>query len=472
MTRKGTATSRLLSLASVAALIGAASCGGQGDSVVVVHVATGGTVPAVFQLRATLSNADASDLKVFPDLPASTAIGLPTAFSLTLPRGRAGSLDIALDALSAEGDVVANGAAGITIKRGGESEVTITLVAGASLCGNGHVDTGEDCDDGNRISDATCDFRCHLPATGTTDGGAGGGGVFGTGGVGGWGAGGTGSGGVSGTGTGGAGNLDAGSGAGGRPDAGSGSGGITGAGGVSVGGSTGSVGGHGAGGTGAGGIIGTGGNGLGGIIGTGLGGAGGGAGVGAGFGGSGLGGVGGSLTGAGGLGACSTELLTNGTFDAGDVNWTFASPMNSHGIYLSGDPALNGVMFSSPYFLAMLGYGFIDGEETLSQLVYVPPAASRITVQGFVRITTDTSTLICVGCNPGAVEILQGRTVIPVMAWSNQDVNASWTAFATTVDATALRGSTVTFRMRASPNSAPPTRYYFDSMSARVDRCQ
>src|SRR4029077_15356089 len=115
--------------------------------------------------------------------------------------------------LDATGNILANGAGSATISVGGTGEVTITLAAGISLCGNGHVDDGEQCDDGDRVTSGSCDFRCqsrvgdagadvpgHDPgARGAGAGGSGTGGS-GAGGKGGIGAGGSGAGGVNGAG--------------------------------------------------------------------------------------------------------------------------------------------------------------------------------------------------------------------------------------------------------------------------------
>ncbi len=184
------------------ALAAAASCGSNSDSAVVVDVHGSATLPGIFRLHAIVSNGGTSDSKMFPLTPPAQAIALPTAFSITLPRGRSGEIDLALDALDANGEILANGAGFTTINVGGTAEVTITLTAGAALCGNGHLDDGEGCDDGDRITNGACDFRCR-PIVGDagadmrgSTGGAGGSGVGGSG-VGGSGAGGSGAGGAA-----------------------------------------------------------------------------------------------------------------------------------------------------------------------------------------------------------------------------------------------------------------------------------
>jgi cysteine-rich repeat protein len=403
----------VLGIAALAPSI-VASCGSGSDSAVVVHVQGPATLAAIYRFHAILSNDETSDSKLFPQsLPATApAIAMPTAFSITLPRARTGELDIALDALGATGDILANGAGTATITVGGTAEVTITLTAGISLCGNGQIDAGEQCDDGDRITNGTCDFRCQKH---NGDGGVGTGGA-GTGGKG-------------------------------------GAGGSVGAGGAGTGGKIG-TGGIGAGGAGAGGIIGTGGNGIGG----------------AGIGGSGVGG-------AGGNGGCAIELLNNGNFDTGPVGWTVTSPINTQMIYMTGNAALGGIPASSPYYTALMGRNLAVPagatgmvQETLTQAITVPAGASTITVQGFIQSAALTA-IACPTCNTAVIEIVHSPDVVNVKSWTPANGMGSWVAFGTTIDATPFRGTNVLFQLRATATSNTVVPFYFDSLSAKVDRC-
>ena len=74
------------------------------------------------------------------------------------------------------GPLVANGAATIDLHVGDNVTVAITLHAGASLCGNGQIDTGEACDDHDRLSSGDCDYLCQSRTSGPGVGGSGGGG--------------------------------------------------------------------------------------------------------------------------------------------------------------------------------------------------------------------------------------------------------------------------------------------------------
>jgi len=145
------------------------------DSIVVVKVAADSGVADVMQLRAWVSNAGDGTARLFPTAPAAQPIAFETSFSISVPRARTGALDIALDGLDGGGAVVASGAGTVDLHVGDNVTVTITLQAGPSLCGNGQVDSGEGCDDGDRLSSGTCDYACQPRTAGPGAGGAGGG---------------------------------------------------------------------------------------------------------------------------------------------------------------------------------------------------------------------------------------------------------------------------------------------------------
>ena len=139
---------------------------GKSDSVVIVKVAADAEVAGVVQLRALVSNAGEGAARLFPTTPSAAPITFETSFSLTVPRERTGALDIAIDGLDAGGATVANGAGSIDLHVGDNVTITITLHAGASLCGNGQLDDGETCDDGDRLSSGSCDYACQVGTSG------------------------------------------------------------------------------------------------------------------------------------------------------------------------------------------------------------------------------------------------------------------------------------------------------------------
>jgi cysteine-rich repeat protein len=141
---------------------------------VIVEVSADPDVTGVFQLQAILSNAETSDEKLFPATRAEE-LTFDTAFSLTFDGSRSGTLDVALTGRGSGGALVAYGDGSIDLAHGHTLKLPITLHAGVTTCGDNVVDGDEECDDGNRITDGTCDFRCRNRAGGGGAGGAGGG---------------------------------------------------------------------------------------------------------------------------------------------------------------------------------------------------------------------------------------------------------------------------------------------------------
>jgi fibro-slime domain-containing protein len=147
----------------------ATACGGGSGSIVVVSLTQGAGVSGVARVRVTLSNAGTSDVLTYPSTPSSSSVAFPATLAISLSSARSGVLDLALDGLDAVGTVVANGSAQTVIVVGGTTNASAILQAGPSLCGNGQIDSGETCDDGNRRSGDECSFECLLEAR--SDGG-------------------------------------------------------------------------------------------------------------------------------------------------------------------------------------------------------------------------------------------------------------------------------------------------------------
>jgi cysteine-rich repeat protein len=371
MTR-GWAAARMLLVASTAL-----ACGPDSDSVVVVDVDAPPAVTGVVRLRATLSNAGSSDVKLFPVADGGAGpLAFPSAFSVTLARARSGAVDIALDGLGAGDAVVANGAGSVRLDPGNRVEVRITLAAGASLCGNGRVDPGEQCDDGDRVTSGTCDYRCQLIPGDAGTGDAG---------------------------------VDA-----GRGGAGGG-------------------GGRGDGGAGAGGA---------------------------------------AVDAPVEVGSCAVSLIVNGNFDLGESGWSQSSTANRMLIYRDDDPnlAATGVTPDSPRYLAWLGDGVTNETAILSQQVSVPADALTLRAQGAILIQTMESD--AGDFDLGYLELADASgATTPFHRWSNRDHNDNWATFDYTIDATALRGTTTTFQMRATTDDAVPTDFFFDTLSLTASSC-
>jgi hypothetical protein len=146
-------------------------------------------------------------------------------------------------------------------------------------------------------------------------------------------------------------------------------------------------------------------------------------------------------------------------------------------IYMSGNAALGGITAASPSYTALLGRNLAVPagqtgmvQETLAQAITVPAAASTITVQGFVQSAMLTA-IACPTCNTAVIEIVHNPDVVNVKTWTVADGKSSWIAFGTTIDATPFRGTTVLFQLRETATSTTVVPFYFDSLSAKVDRC-
>ncbi len=143
------------------------------DSVVVVNVAINADVQPIYSLQVAMSTAQAHDTKTYPASASKTQMAATASFAVVVSRSRFGELDLALDGLDSAGQPSAHGTAQTKIVVGGTATVSVTLVAGASTCGNGIIDSSEACDDNNQFSFDGCDFRCQweglLPDAGIPD---------------------------------------------------------------------------------------------------------------------------------------------------------------------------------------------------------------------------------------------------------------------------------------------------------------
>jgi len=383
------------------------------------------------------------------------------------------------------------------LQPGGTANVTITLSAGASLCGNGVVDGGEQCDDGDRFTNGTCDFQCRRQtgaggAGGATPGSGGAGAITGTGGHatgGSSGAAGAGTGGIPGSGGRGSGGRAAGgapgtggvASTGGTPVPGTGgatlpgTGGILGTGGAASGGA--GTGGTGTGGLGSGGIVATGGVvGSGGVAATGGATASGGITGMAGGPGSGGATATGGITGAGGGGtACAGELLANGGFEQGSTGWTATSATGSTIVYNRNDAALKALAVTpaSGDYLAWLGRGLADGQEDLlsSQPINLSAQASGLLLQGLVQIDLAAGSACQTNCMPTvAIEAQNGSTVQVIKTWTPADVSNAWLAFSAPINDGVLANGSV-LRLHLTIQNGVTFNVFFDQLSLQARFC-
>jgi hypothetical protein len=166
--------------ALVAALLLAVGCHSS-PTAVIVQVSADPDVTGIYQLQAILSNAEQSDEKIFPETRGEE-LAFDTAFSLTLDGEHTGTLDVALNGVASGGALSAYGDGSVQLDPGHTVTLPIRLHAGVTTCGDNVVDGDDECDDGDRLTNGTCDFRCrNRTGAGGAGGGAPGGGGAGGG---------------------------------------------------------------------------------------------------------------------------------------------------------------------------------------------------------------------------------------------------------------------------------------------------
>lgn len=127
---------------------------------VFVDVRNPADVAGIVSLLVHLSNGGTGEKHVFPASGASGLIEFPATLSLTVPASRSGEVDISVDAMDSANAVVANGASFAALAPDSFKTTIVNLQPDATTCGNGQVDLGETCDDGDRYSGDGCSYLC------------------------------------------------------------------------------------------------------------------------------------------------------------------------------------------------------------------------------------------------------------------------------------------------------------------------
>ena len=168
----------------LAAVSGCASdpCAGESGSCITAHI--NGNASGLAQLAITVDQPTPATQRT-----ATSQIKLPAVLAITLPSGTTGAVDVRIDGYTSSA-LVASDEHVVTLSASGRGSQTFTLNEGAvsaddmsvvsdlgggdlgaecdgpcpvvPVCGNGIVETGEVCDDGNTTNGDGCDPTCHF----------------------------------------------------------------------------------------------------------------------------------------------------------------------------------------------------------------------------------------------------------------------------------------------------------------------
>ena len=153
-------TRTLKLLPSLALILTVSGCQ-ESDSILLVNLNCEPAATPSSSIQVTLSEpAHLDDTKTFPSKTNGTPLQFPTSLVLMIPRSHSGLLDLAFLALDADDATTAHATAQTTLSAGSQTTLSVTLARGNNLCGNGIMDPGEGCDDGNLYSFDGCDFNC------------------------------------------------------------------------------------------------------------------------------------------------------------------------------------------------------------------------------------------------------------------------------------------------------------------------
>ena len=152
--------------ASITLLLLAPGCQ-EPDSVLLANLDCDPNATPSYSIQVMLSEpGPREDTKIFPSN--GQPLHFPTSLALEIPRNHSGQLDLAFLARDANARTTAHATARTTLAEGSETEISVRLSAGDDLCGNGNIDPGEQCDDGNLFSFDGCDDECQLETTPAT----------------------------------------------------------------------------------------------------------------------------------------------------------------------------------------------------------------------------------------------------------------------------------------------------------------
>lgn len=178
------------------------------------------------------------------------------------------------------------------------------------------------------------------------------------------------------------------------------------------------------------------------------------------------------------IGGCGNQLLRNGGFDRGDVEWRTSSTWPGVTVILPGDDAALQRENVAPHtgtHLAWLGgipsNRYDSHVVALEQLIVIPETASTLTFSGRVWIRTEEDN----AADPAPYDVLyadlfdgpgdDAKVSWLAGSWSNLDATTGWVAFERQTTTTYLvLGREVAFQLHSRTDPELVTSFWFDSL--------
>jgi hypothetical protein len=175
------------------------------------------------------------------------------------------------------------------------------------------------------------------------------------------------------------------------------------------------------------------------------------------------------VTGGGvGSGGCAQrELFTNGTFEAGDTDWS-ASSSNWPALIVTAEAAGGTAMpQAGTHFARLGGYAKADGQDNLLARVSVPESATNLLFSFYsIVTTTETST----ERRDQLFMSLDAEAQYVEEVFDNNAVHSQWQRYEKAVDAKAA-GQTLILVIRAENDATNATTFLLDSFSLTATVC-
>lgn len=171
----------------------------------------------------------------------------------------------------------------------------------------------------------------------------------------------------------------------------------------------------------------------------------------------------------------TTNILTNGNFDAGSTGWT-VTPV------ISGDPIINtqagdggALAPQTPTYRAWMGgveQAPSTNKDTMYQDVAIPASTTALEITGYYEVRTAETD--ATAYDKADVELVTTTGTTQLELITHLDDNGpttSWTMFQKTIAAN-VAGTTVRLKFSSAGDGLYPTSFYYDSIALDATYCQ